>query len=95
MLSFWKTFQNILNYASTSNIQEDMKFYKIGDKSFETDFSVAHYSLFFVQFMISFGFKILLNHCWLLDAIHVTSKPLEKAEVGWVENITGMEHSEL
>ena len=70
MLSFWKTFQNILNYASTSNIQEDMKFYKIGDKSFETDFS------------ISFGFKILLNHCWLLDALHVTSKPLEKAEVG-------------
>ena len=41
MLSFWRTFQNILNYASTSIIQEDMKFYNIGDKSFETDFSVA------------------------------------------------------
>ena len=38
MLSFSKTFQNILNYASTSNIQEIMRFYNLGDKSFETDF---------------------------------------------------------
>ena len=28
-----------LLYASTANIQEAMKFYNIGDKSFETDFS--------------------------------------------------------
>ena len=49
---------------------------------------VLHNSLFFVEFTISSGFKILLNHC-----LHVTSKPLEKAE-GSVENITSMEHSE-
>ena len=73
MLSFWKTCQNILNYASTSNIQEDMKFYNIGDKSFETDFETDN-SLFFVHFTISFGFKILLNHCWLLDAYMQGSK---------------------
>ena len=46
MLSFWKTFQNILNYASASNIQEDMKFYNIGDRSFETDFSIAQLIVF-------------------------------------------------
>ena len=67
MLSFWKTFQNFLNYASTSNIQEDMKFYNLGDKSFETDFSIAQL-IVFMQFTINFGFKILLSHCWLLDA---------------------------
>ena len=50
MLSFWKTFQNILNYASTSNIQEDMKFYNIGDKSFETDFSIAQLIVFHAIF---------------------------------------------
>ena len=46
MLSFWKTFQNILNYASTSNIQEDMKFYNIGHKSFETDFRIVQLIVF-------------------------------------------------
>ena len=39
MLSFWQTFQNNLNYASTSNIREVIKFYNLGDKTFETDFS--------------------------------------------------------
>ena len=28
-----------MNYASTANIREVMKFYNLGDKSFETDFS--------------------------------------------------------
>ena len=28
-----------MNYASTSNIREDIKFYNLGDKTFETDFS--------------------------------------------------------
>ena len=37
MLSFSKTLQNILNCASTSNVQEGMKFYNLGYKSFETD----------------------------------------------------------
>ena len=35
MLFFWNAFQN---YASTSNIREVMKFCKLGDESFETDF---------------------------------------------------------
>ena len=29
-----------MNYASTSNIQEVIKFYNLGDKTFETDFSI-------------------------------------------------------
>ena len=32
-----KAFQNILNYASTSNNREVMKFYNLDNKSFETD----------------------------------------------------------
>ena len=31
-------FQNNLNYASTSNIREGVKFYNLGDKTFGTDF---------------------------------------------------------
>ena len=33
-----KPFHNTLNYASTANIEEVMKFYNLGDKTFETDF---------------------------------------------------------
>ena len=40
MLSFWSTFQNNLNYDSTSNIREVIKFYNLGDKTFETDFNL-------------------------------------------------------
>ena len=32
-------FQKNLNYASTSNIREVIKFYDQGDKTFETDFN--------------------------------------------------------
>ena len=46
MLSFWKTFPDILNYASTSNSQEDMMFYNLGDKSFDTDLSIAQLNVF-------------------------------------------------
>ena len=28
-----------MNYASTANIEEVMKFYSLGDKTFETDFN--------------------------------------------------------
>ena len=31
-------FQHNLNYASTSNIREVIKFYNLGDETFETDF---------------------------------------------------------
>ena len=35
-LSYSKPVRNILNYASTANIEELMKFYNLGDKTFET-----------------------------------------------------------
>ena len=37
-LSYSKPLYNIMNYASTANIKEVMKFYNLGDKTFETDF---------------------------------------------------------
>ena len=38
-LSYSKSFHNTLNYVSTANIEEVMKFYDLGDKAFETDFN--------------------------------------------------------
>ena len=38
-LFYSKPFHNTLNHASTANITEVMKFYNLGDKTFETDFS--------------------------------------------------------
>ena len=35
-LSYLQPFHNTLNYASTANIEEVMKFYNLGDKTFET-----------------------------------------------------------
>ena len=32
---------NTLNYASTANIEKVMGFYNLGNKSFETDFSLT------------------------------------------------------
>ena len=40
-LSYSKPFHNTLNYVSTANIEEVMKFYNLGDKTFETDFSLT------------------------------------------------------
>ena len=34
-----KPFRNNLDYASIANIEEVMKFYNLGDKTFEIDFS--------------------------------------------------------
>ena len=48
MLSFWQTFQNNLNHASTSNIREVIKFYDLGGKTFETDFSFVKFLLWFL-----------------------------------------------
>ena len=39
LINFPTTVQQTLNYASTSNIREVIKFYNLGDKTFETDFS--------------------------------------------------------
>ena len=36
-LSYSKPIHNILNYASVENIEKVMKFYNLGDKTFETD----------------------------------------------------------
>ena len=41
-LSYSTPFHNILNYASTANIEEVMKFYNPGDKTFETDFRMVN-----------------------------------------------------
>ena len=38
-MSYSKPFYSTLNYASTGNIEELMKFYNPGDKTFETDFN--------------------------------------------------------
>ena len=51
-LSFSKPFHNTLNYAYTSNIKV-MKFYNLGDKSFETDFSIWDHLL-----MLSFRWTV-------------------------------------
>ena len=44
-LCYSKPIHNILNYASTANIEEVMKFYNLGDKTFETDFSYCVLSI--------------------------------------------------
>ena len=38
-LSHSKPFHNTSNYASAANIEEVMKFYNLGDKTFKTDFN--------------------------------------------------------
>ena len=40
-LSCSKPIRNILNYASTVNIEEVTKFYNLGNKTFETDFKIS------------------------------------------------------
>ena len=44
-LSYSKPFYITLNYASTANFQEVMKFYDLGNESFETDFNLAYRQL--------------------------------------------------
>ena len=55
MLFFWQTFQNDLNYASTSSIRKVIKFYNLGDKTFETDFSFDESEKFRVVIYSNFG----------------------------------------
>ena len=40
-LSYSEHIRNILNYASATNIEEVMKFYNVGDKTFEADFNTT------------------------------------------------------
>ena len=58
-LSCSKPFHNTLNYASTVNIEEVMKFYNIGDKSFETDFNYSSHTYMLGQ---TFCNNFFLNH---------------------------------
>ena len=48
-----------MNYASTANIVEVMKFYKLGDKTFETDFCT--------QLVKSHGDDLGLEYLWNED----------------------------
>ena len=43
--------QNNLNYSSILNVLEGMKFYNIGNKTFETDFKIVYASLVFVTYV--------------------------------------------
>ena len=54
-LSYSKPFYNTLNYASTPNIEEVMKFYNLGNKSFETDFGLSSVSNLIDKFVLSDG----------------------------------------
>ena len=49
-MSYSKPFHSTLNNASTANVQEVMKFYNLGDKTFETDFS-QHYQFHMTSFV--------------------------------------------
>ena len=46
-LSYSKPFHNTLNYASTANIEEVMKFHSLHDKTFETDFSYTYFIILY------------------------------------------------
>ena len=65
-LSYSEPFHDTLNYASTANIEEVMKFRNLGDKTFETEFSFIGY--------ISRN-AILMKFCYLTrhTLIHTTS----------------------
>ena len=63
-LFYSKPFHNTLSYASTANIEGVMKFYNLGDKTFETDFIFSMivdlgpvYTNTFLSKMISFSMK--------------------------------------
>ena len=56
--TFPQPFPNTLNYASAANIDKVMKFYNLGDKTFETDFKCR-------------GSKIELRFCSFLGCVHL------------------------
>ena len=58
-LSYSKPFHNTLNYASTANIEEIMKFYNLGHKTFETDFNSQHSAAYRVYQGVCIEFLIL------------------------------------
>ena len=64
-LSYSKPFQNNLNYASTANIEEFMKFYNLGDKTFETDFRLyrGFNKMYCILMLNSEKLKTLMSLC--------------------------------
>ena len=48
---------NNINYSSTSNIEEVMKFYNLGHKTFETDFR----SFYSAKLFSDFNYRLLLS----------------------------------
>ena len=62
-LSYSKPFHNTLNDASTANIEEVMKFYNLGDKTFETDFNTIYIYIYIscIYIYISFAIAITWN----------------------------------
>ena len=78
MLSFWKTFQNNLNYASTSNIREVIKFYNLDDKTFETDFCVKW------EYNVCHWLKATIK--WRLESL-VFNNPFEIVRTRWNSSV--------
>ena len=76
--------QNNLNYASTSNIREVIKFYNLGDKTFETDivkFSIQDMS----------GAKLLPSRFYNM---HMRRSSYENA-CSSIESVTGQSVAEF
>ena len=48
-MSYAKPFHNTLNYASTANIEEVMKLYNLGHKTFEADFSSLYRQVRYIK----------------------------------------------
>ena len=74
-LSYSKPFHNTLNYASTANIEEVMKFYNLGHKPFETDFRLlSNLHLFVYKITQIEFFSILLKSLKTIHSLRIHSK---------------------
>ena len=81
-MSLSKPFWNNLNYASTANIREVMKFYNLGDKSFETDFEKSFSSIIWVSCR-PFKFASVLVYCLitLYNTIQISSQAFTQKHI--------------
>ena len=76
-LSYSKPFHHILNYGSTTNIAEVRKFHNLGDKTFETDFSINWTKCnIFVKsgYFVKTGIHMMHQNCRFLDGIESVAK---------------------
>ena len=67
-LSYSKPFHNSLNYASTANIEEVMKFHNLSDKTFETDFNLSCFSEYKQSRSLNAESFIKVNFCRSLSS---------------------------